>query len=72
MITFVPGNGVARKMQKPEFLTKISEFFWNPEFFWDLSFFENAQKKSLNKPTSKSPRSIFKADFVGFLRQISA
>ena len=46
MITFVPGNGVARKMQKPEFLTKISEFFWNPEFFWDLSFFENAQKKA--------------------------
>ena len=45
MITYVPGNEVARKMQKSEFLTKISEFFWNPEFFWDLSFFENVQKK---------------------------
>ena len=49
MITFVPGNGVARKMQKPEFLTKISEFFCNSEFFWDLSFFESVQKKACIK-----------------------
>ena len=54
MITYVPGNGVARKLQKPEFLTKISEFFWNPEFFWDLSFFENAQKKPQKKYLSGS------------------
>ena len=43
------GNGVAGKLRKPEFLSKIPEFFGKPEFFSDLSFFENAQKKSLDK-----------------------
>ena len=41
------GNGVAGKLRKREFLSKIPEFFGKPEFFSDLSFFENAQKKSL-------------------------
>ena len=41
----ITGNGVAGKLHKPEFLSKIPEFFGKPEFFSDLSFFENAQKK---------------------------
>ena len=40
------GNGVAGKLRKPEFLSKIPEFFGKSEFFSDLSFFENAQKKA--------------------------